>query len=120
MAKEELPYFDCNDPVQFKRMVGYAQSFEGKGLFKCSITKVHSYETEKQRGYYWSEILPCGAYRVRQLWGEEDFDSFKMHEFFKDRFLKVYVMDKLHENGGEPEGSYVRSTMSLDTNEFRI
>lgn len=117
MNKEELPFFDTSNETQFARLLAYVKSWKGKGLVKFLISKVRSYETDKQRGYYWAEVCPSGAFRVRQLWGEEHFNSYSMHEFFKDRFLKTVAIDR---RTGEVMGAVVGSTMSLDTKEFSV
>jgi hypothetical protein len=109
MAKE-APIVDFNDEEQFNRIIAHIRSLKGKGVHRVDITKLQNQLSNEQRGFYWVCVCPRCAKRVRELWAEENWTSYDMHEFFKDRYLKRAAVNK---NTGELMGQVTLSTMDL-------
>jgi len=111
---EELPLVDFGDPAQKRRIIRHLETIVD-GVHRVKVKRVRDQITTKQRGYYFAVICPHAAKGIRDQWGEEFVNSMDAHEFFKDRFLRIPVVDHIT---GELMGYRTRSTTELDKAEF--
>lgn len=125
---EDFPRIDFGERDQFGRfaqhlVVLHRRAMADKQLgkkaghvYRVEVTRVKRQRSEKQNAFYWAVMMPMAAKGFRDAW-EESTNSYDAHEFFKDRFLRVPVVNK-RDGSGEVMGWRTRSTTELTTLEF--
>lgn len=114
IKRKELPIFNTRDPNQYARLVRHISTLP-PDLYRIEITRIRDQRSGSQNAYYWAVVLPHVAIAMRETSGEQEIDSYDVHEFFKGRLLTRHIVDR---ETGESIGVVTRSTAELTTEEF--
>lgn len=111
MAKD-IPIIDFSNAKLKQAMLGYIRGLEGPHHF--DVRKWRGNRTLPQNAYYHGVVLIYVAEGLKEATGE-DWTGGRAHEFCKEKFLSIDIFSK---KTGEVIGRFIRSTASLNKEEF--